>query len=274
MRRPFLHCVLLLLTCVGIARAGTTPPGLNLRWDKCFGDGGVQNRDFACDTNVGSELLVATFEVATNLQAVNGLTCYMNIGSQATTLPLWWHYVSAGTCRQTALQMAPAPPAGSAACEDWAGLGASNVIGSYHIRDNNPDQEKTRLDLVSVVPSINVRNLVAGQEYHAFSLQITHAKTVGTGACGGCLEPVVIYFSSMRIEQEGEGSTLLWFGANGSESQWASWQQGYPTNVSRQCTMNVPGGFCLFPVVRFDVVPYSPTPTRGTTWGQLKSLYR
>jgi hypothetical protein len=34
---------------------------LNLRWNECWGDGGVQNRVFACDRNTGSEVLVASF---------------------------------------------------------------------------------------------------------------------------------------------------------------------------------------------------------------------
>jgi hypothetical protein len=71
---------------------------LNLRWDKCFGDGGVQYRDFACDTNVGVELLVGTFELAADLQAVNGLECFLDIGAVLTERP-WTgclHVVPAG----------------------------------------------------------------------------------------------------------------------------------------------------------------------------------
>jgi hypothetical protein len=273
MRRPFLHCVLLLLTSVSVARAGVTPPGVNLRWDKCFGDGGVLYRDFACDTNVGVERLVGTFELAADIQGVSGIECYVNIGSVSTTLPAWWHYTSAGNCRQTALAVVPGPPAGSAACESWAGAGpVSDNIAFYQL--NTQGANHSRLVLVNAVQSANARDLVAGQEYHAFTLQITHAKTVGTGACGGCLEPVVIYFSAVEVEPEVGSATRLWFGANGSESQWASWQQGYPINVGRGCTMTGGGLFCLNPSVWFDVVPYSPTPTRGTSWGQLKSLYR
>jgi hypothetical protein len=34
--------------------------------------------------------------------------------------------------------------------------------------------------MVNATQSQNARDLVAGQEYHAFSLRITHSKTVGT----------------------------------------------------------------------------------------------
>ena len=46
---------LLVIAVAYNAQAGT----LNLRWNDCFGDGGVVNRMFACDTNSGSETLVA-----------------------------------------------------------------------------------------------------------------------------------------------------------------------------------------------------------------------
>jgi len=47
---------LLVLAFALTARAASTPPGVSLRWDNCFSDGGVANKDFACDTNSGSEM--------------------------------------------------------------------------------------------------------------------------------------------------------------------------------------------------------------------------
>ena len=42
-----------LLAVVSAAHAGS---GVNLRWDRCLGDAGVFNKNFACNTNSGSEV--------------------------------------------------------------------------------------------------------------------------------------------------------------------------------------------------------------------------
>jgi len=31
--------------------------GMNLAWDHCMGDGGVQNQNFACNTNIGAHVM-------------------------------------------------------------------------------------------------------------------------------------------------------------------------------------------------------------------------
>ena len=113
----------------------------------------------------------------------------------------------------------------------------------------------------------------AGQELFVFRLRISHAKTVGTGACGGCLEPVTIFLSAVRIVPGTAPNLTLTQGANYSGSQWVSWQQGYPVNIQHRCSGGAPL-FCFFPYTSFDCVPYSPTPSRNSTWGQVKSLYR
>jgi hypothetical protein len=54
-----------------------------------------------------------------------------------------------------------------------------------------------------------------------------------------------------------------------------SWQLGYPLNIQHNCGGMTGGGqFCQYLQTTFDVVPYSPTSTRSSTWGQVKSLYR
>jgi hypothetical protein len=47
---------LLLLALPALASAGP----LKLRWDNCWGDGGVMNKTFACDVNTGQNALVAS----------------------------------------------------------------------------------------------------------------------------------------------------------------------------------------------------------------------
>src|SRR5262245_14218167 len=78
-RHP-LPAVLLTIALAASAHAASTPPGVNLRWDNCFADGGVQNKAFACDTNVGLERLVASIELASPMLDVSGMEIIVDIG--------------------------------------------------------------------------------------------------------------------------------------------------------------------------------------------------
>lgn len=275
MMRRLLAAGILSLTCLAPAHAADVAGSTHLRWDRCFSDGGVQFRDFACDTNAGYDLLVGTFQLEADLPPVNTMEIHVSIGSASALLPEWWksHPYNTGSCRIGGFSLEPALPAGSAGCEAWV----DPALVSYNIalyERYSSDPNLARLRMINGTPNENARELLAGREYHAFSLQIRRQKTVGTGACGGCLEPVAIFLAAVEFTHLDNSSTLLWFGPEDSGDQWASWQQGYPTNRSHGCTMTGGGLFCLNPSVWFDVVPYSPTAARGNTWGQIKSMYR
>ena len=110
-------------TVVSLALAAPAfagPPGVNLRWDQCFSDGGVQNRTFACDTNAGSERLVMSFRLDTDMQQVSGQEIRLILVSATPAVPAWWDLKNLGSCRRLSLGLSVSPPAGSANCEDWA----------------------------------------------------------------------------------------------------------------------------------------------------------
>src|SRR6185369_5028354 len=54
-----------LITFTAAALVATTvhAAGLAVRWNTCLGDGGIANASFACDTNAGSERLLASFAI-------------------------------------------------------------------------------------------------------------------------------------------------------------------------------------------------------------------
>ena len=80
---------LVLLTSRARATA-VSPAGVNLRWDACYGDGGAWNKNFACDTNIGTDRLLGWFELAQDLSQVSGREIYIYLGAQGATLPAWW----------------------------------------------------------------------------------------------------------------------------------------------------------------------------------------
>jgi hypothetical protein len=254
--------------------AATSPPGVNLRWDQCYGDEGARYRSFACHTNTGSERMIGSFELASAPAfPISGIQVYMDVVS-AGPLPNWWQLRNPGTCRQASLSATFAPPAGAANCPDWASGQAIGGIGAYNIGIRGPST--AQIIVASAVQTSALATLQAGLEYFAFALQINHAKTVGAGSCAGCDVPAVVYLSAILVvDPETACDLLLTTGANWNGSQWVSWQQGYPTNITRGCGLSGPlCNSCAFPNARFDVVPYDVTPTRNSTWGQVKALYR
>src|SRR5262245_46335209 len=137
------------------AHADTTPPGVNLRWDQCFGDGGVQNKSFACNTNTGTERLVASIELGSALANVSGMELYIDIGSASPAFPVWWQFKNAGSCRQASLQMNAVPPPGAPTCTEWSGGASIGGIGTYNIGAHGV-ANSSRLAAVIAVPATDL----------------------------------------------------------------------------------------------------------------------
>lgn len=267
-RRALALLTLLLLLVPAAAGAD----GVNLRWDQCFGDGGAQFRDFACDTNAGSERLVGSFELPADMSEVIGLELHLHLGSSSPALPAWWELKNVATCRASAIGFASPVtlPAGSVSCVDWAGGLAAGGVGAYQIGSQGPNHVRILMSTAVVAPGAPA---VAGQEYFAFSLTISHIRTVGAGACAGCLEPVAVFFSAVNVATPVQGANvLITQGTSGDDTRWVSWQHGHPIHVVQGCERRLENGSCFNPTTFFDVAP-AVTATRGSTWGAVKSLY-
>jgi hypothetical protein len=276
MRTPILRALLsvaalFVLTAAHPSNAATSAPGVNLRWDQCYGDAGVWNKNFACDTNVGSESMVASFELDSDMQGLQGVELRLDIAADAVSLPAWWQFKNVGTCRSTSLAMAVTPPPGAANCVDWTNALAAGGIGAYQVGTFGAN--KAAIVAAMAVPADPVTNVLAGSEYFAGRFTINHAKTVGTGACAGCLTPVCIIFSSAKLTTSTPANDrFLTRGANYLGSQYVTWQSGYPINIVPQCQFNIVG--CVNSRVNMDCVLATPTNSRGSTWGAVKALYR
>jgi hypothetical protein len=169
----------------------------------------------------------------------------------------------------------PTIPATAVNCTDWAGGAAAGGLETYAIGQAAPNTARIRGGFA--VAASNLADLEPRQEYFAFTVVINHARTVGTGSCGGCDVPTCLFLQEILLETPpvvGQPSrdVRLTRGANFSGSQFATWQNGYLVDIQRSCREVVPG----FPICRssFDCVLATPTHTNGSTWGQVKSLYR
>jgi len=267
MLKAAIVCAALLLALPAVA--APTPPGVNLRWDQCYSDGGVMNKTFACDTNTGSERLVMSFVLDSDMADVSGQEVRILLQSASPSFPSWWAMKNAGSCRVSSMSFNTTLPPGSVNCVDWADGQASGGIGNYTIPFTGPNSAILQV-AVAVAPT-NLPTLFADQEYFVANIVINHAKTVGTGACLGCDQPVCIVLDRMRITTPVLANNLtLINGANGPDSQFARWQGGHETDV----TIVNCDGHNLGCIHQFTCVPATATAARGSTWGAVKSLYR
>lgn len=259
---------ILLATCLTPAAFAQTG-GVLLRWDQCASDGGTANKNFACDTNVGTDVLVASFRLhpspfpGVNPDPVGGFAMNFRVTASTATLPAWWA-IHSGGCHGGALTVSATPVPGSSNCLDWApGLGA--FVGT----SIQPGTNSLRIQATAAAPALV--QLTGGVEYFAVAFGVRHTKTVGTSTCAGCTVPMCIAFENVTFENT-PYALVLSQGADGESSRFVSWQGSEAQNIVTDCQLTV--GDRSVCTTTFSCVPAAVTPVRGSTWGRVKSLYR
>src|SRR5262245_55026161 len=86
----FLHVGVFLAVTMGgafwVTSTASAQEGINLSWDDC-GSTGTAVKTFACDTNVGSHVLVVSFASATGLEQLDGVEAVLDLQTSGTALP-------------------------------------------------------------------------------------------------------------------------------------------------------------------------------------------
>jgi len=269
MHRASIPVAVLTIALATSVFAAPTLPGVNIRWDDCFADGGVMNKTFACDTNTGSNLALMSFQLDTGMDHVSGVEIAISLKSTEPTLPAWWEFQNSGSCRLSSLSYIPSPLL-SGSCVDWGEgieVGGFPLTG-YHLGEMGPGSAVAHM--IAAVPQSTLMTLDAGTEYVVGALSLNHAKTVGAGSCGGCDTPVCILFTALKVSTSvpPAADRLFTQGANGVSSQIIHWQNGQLTNLVNHCS----GTFNC--TTQFDCLAVTPTAARRSTWGDVKSLYR
>ena len=248
----FSSCLLALAFGAVPETASADRMGIALRWNRCFGEEGAEFvRSFACDTNLGFESLVGSFALPGALPDVSGIEFYLDVMTYGgipgdagpALLPAWWQFRNVGSCRLTSLSLqSVANPADVVCTPFWNGEEGGG-IGAYNL--NQPIFGRSaRIIGVIAVPLSALIQASAGVEYSAFTLTINHAKTVGTGACAGCLEPMQVIFQYVNVTQGNTpGGVVLTSPIDGDRSRYVLWGTG-------------------------------PVPTQRSSWSAVKSLYQ
>lgn len=242
--------LLVAITVSSVAHAA----GINMAWTDCKADGGPSNRAFACNTNTGTNTLVVSFVAPAGVTAMSGNELVIDVISTTSPLPNWWQFKNASTCRQTALSTNFVPPGSLINCIDaWSGQAAGGIGaytqtapgGGWSIPSINEAQH-ARMVIAIATPAPGPIDV--DLEYFSGNVLINNSKTVGTGACAGCTDPICIVLNSLKITQDvGLGDFTL---------------STPVTANSNMVTFQGSGADC------------NAVPVRNTTWGSVKSLYR
>ena len=246
---PRLPSQLLTFLLLAALTRTATAAGVNLSWDACTGDGGVQNKTFACNTNTGSNSLFGSFALASDMTNVIGIEARVDITAQADSLPEWWRFQGPNACRG-GLSAAFSFDSENSNCTDAFQSGATGAVAAVHTDWTTPqvpggNPATAQALLVAAVPPSLAQDLSAGTEYYGFRLILSSVKTVGSGACTGCSTPVCITLSQIKVVASDNSAQAL---SEALVASTATWQS------ATQC----PGSFA----------------SQNVTWGQIRSLMR
>lgn len=243
------HTILPLLLVLSAAPALAGP---HLRWNACEGDpGATGNQAFACNTNSGSERIVASWWVPDSIQHVTAAEVVIDLAFDTPTVPDWWSFHNTGSCRRTGLGFNLTPLANTSCVDYWTERGAAGAIVAYQAI--YPDRR--RLLAVAAVPAAS--EFAIGPhtgEMFGFNLLISHASTIGTGACAGCSVPVCIGFTQLRFERPVPLPYVTYSGVYSQDNDWFVTWQGPSSPANGGCPL--------------------ATPVRNQTWGSIKATYR
>ncbi len=222
--------------------AVVTDLGVSLSFGQCYGDQPSWNRTFACDTNAGAQVIVASFFAPAGVTQLTGMEIIVDVLT-SSAVPDWWRLKTSGSCRQSALSINFIPSSPESNCRDLWEQQAFGAIGSYTVGYNgNPN--RIRMRAVIARPAENVGPLEVDVEYFAFNLVISNVRTTGADACIGCSRGARLVLNAIKFTQPaGVGDFVLNSSAR-AESNQLDWQGG------------------------------ATDPVRNTTWGNVKALYR
>ena len=181
--------------------------GANLAWNACLSEGGAANKDFACNSNTGTNVLYGSFVLAASQPLCTGIEATVEISASADSLPSWWQLFNVGACRRTSLAASfdfSSDP-GTSCTDMWQGTGVGG-LGSYHTYWTTPQVASGQANQASIrfgaaVPVDSPLQLSADVEYYAFKLMVNNAKSNGASSCSGCATPVCILLSELNVVQ-------------------------------------------------------------------------
>ncbi len=220
-----------------------------MRWLRCSLDAGFASRTFDCSNDVVEHPLVVALSVAAPIDSVLGFEADIALQASGATLPDWWQ-VQPGGCRAGRIGADRNFDFGSNCADPFSGAGVA-VFQSLVLGEPRGQANQARLLASAAVPSNQPGMLEPGPVYQVCRVVVRSGGTVTPPACPGCSEPVCMVLNEVRVLYRSQGvlqTSRLTLPASGN-GNWIGWQ-------------STPGVPCL------------TVPTRRTSWGAIKTLYR
>jgi hypothetical protein len=220
-------------------------PGMNLNWNNCLFGGRYSNLVLACDDNYQTRNLVVSFRLAQSVPDFVGATMTLDGVVDAGYSVPWWQ-LGAGGCREGALSpVAPLPISGCTNPYKGAVQGGGLIQEPHGGRASS---FRIHADWARASPVA----IVADTLYTSHVLQLTTVKAVeeGFGTCDGCGITACL--------------VLLEVSVFGLESGFAARLDDADLQAEVFYQIPSPGAG----------TPFCVTPTRTSTWGAVKALYR
>ena len=223
-----------------------------MSWNDCPpGPTASPDLAFDCTSNASSFTLVCSLVLADSEANIIGAELVVDIQHSAASLPDWWRFDGSGTggCRSggltTSYDFAPTP-----SCADaWSGNGFGAVQSFTIGPPDHPLASQARIKAVASVTANNAVTLDRDTQYGIVRLILSTTNSTGTGACDGCSGSACLVLNSILLRRlPGQGDDVYQVTPASGSSNWATWQ-----GTGADCAQ---------------------VPTRRTTWGQIKSLYR
>ena len=244
----------LLMPLIALVLAAPAWAGPHLRWDAPFGHPDAQtNKNFACDTNAGEDVLVVSFWAPDSVADVRAYIVALDGSTATLQVPDWWRIGGTSQCRfGSSLAFDPTPDPG------WpvtALPGASMSPGyDFNYDPGGPNRFRLRFyveaDTLQPLLGIGPRS---GEQF-VCKVLLRRQRTVPVGAtpaCAGCSVPVCFSHARISVDGRGFGPRTIWEGfASIDQQHWVTWQGGGP----HPCPAAVP--------------------THPSSWGRIKASYR
>jgi hypothetical protein len=233
--------------------------GIDLTWDDCVGQAAaLNNKDFDCPNAGAIHELIGCFKVAAGMPDFFAMDISMDV-QQADNNPLvpFLRYEAGPPpgCNSDGLTINDARSQSGPNCATfataWGVTGASPAFTGITAYGPNYQGQNGRGRLLASIAraSDNPFALVGGTNYYAFHFEFAMFNSVqsaGGANCAGCGTPASIVWNSATLY--GNTETRVLTGADKKSFYCATVNNG--------------------------VSACAATPTRNTTWGQLKSIYR
>jgi hypothetical protein len=241
---------------LALSASGAAAQQIQVKWNDCALDGGAATKTSTCLSNSGVNRVVVSYTPPAPLADFVAIDGTLDLQFDNGTVPQWWQFKNAGSCRINAAGISidvNTLPNSFTCVDTWdGGNGAIGLFTGYG-PEFGGQPYRARAVFAIARPADAPMALAAGTNYFGWVWTISNANTVAPSViCAGCADPVAVWAPTMVLSGI----------SNGGNSAAAAPIVLTASPDDGQSCVSWNSGSC------------EGTPTRATTWGNVKAMYR